>query len=201
MKGAVQLVDNAVATLKKMADSTGLNVNFIFLSDHGMTKIDKNKTMPLPISIDLSHFVVASVASVLHLYAKEKKQIIPIYKALKKEAINYDVYLAKNIPKGWHYNKMNDMYNRVGDILLVPHLPYTFNVNQAKMVDTGQHGFDPNISDMHATFYAWGSMFKQGLQIDAFENVHVYPLIAHVLGLNYSKKIDGKFKVLKSTLK
>lgn len=201
VKAAVHLVDNAVGALKKIADSTGLNVNFIFLSDHGMTKIDEHKAMPLPANIDLSRFTTASVPSVLHLYAKEKKYIKSTYKALKKDAKDYDVYLAKNLPKPWHYNKANDRYNRIGDILLVPHLPCTFNINQAKIVDVGQHGFDPSITDMHATFYAWGPAFNLGLNINAFENIHVYPLIAYILGLNYSHKIDGRLKVLKPILR
>ncbi|MFT4155951.1 hypothetical protein [Parafilimonas sp.] len=54
---------------------------------------------------------------------------------------------------------------------------------------------------MHATFLAWGPAFKTGKKINAFENVHVYPLVAEILGLTYTEKIDGKLSVLKKTLK
>ena len=54
---------------------------------------------------------------------------------------------------------------------------------------------------MGATFYAWGPAFKQGTTIPAFENVNVYPLIAHILGLKIEQPIDGKFETLKGTLR
>ena len=44
--------------------------------------------------------------------------------------------------------------------------------------------------------------FKKGKVIDGFENIHIYPIIAKILGLEYDEsKIDGKFMVLKNTLK
>jgi hypothetical protein len=49
---------------------------------------------------------------------------------------------------------------------------------------------------------AWGPAFKKGLTIDGFENVNIYPIVAHILGLVYdAKTIDGKFEVLKPILK
>ena len=165
-----------------------------------MTPVDRENTIPLPKAIDLNHFIVPPGNAIIHLYAKEKQYIKPAYKALKAEAKDYDVYLSKNIPKAWHYNKKEDQYNRVGDMILVPHLPKVFNINNIKP-DAGQHGFDPAIADMHGIFYATGPNFKSNLKIHAFENVNVYPLIAKILGLNYTHKIDGKPKVLAPILK
>ncbi|MFI5450852.1 ectonucleotide pyrophosphatase/phosphodiesterase [Pedobacter sp. UC225_61] len=197
---AVQLVDDAVGKLVDAAKSTGLAVNFILLSDHGMSAIDNVNTIPLPKAIDLTHFKVTPGNALLHVYANNKAFIKSTYKALKAEALDYDVYLSKNIPKAWHYNKKEDTYNRVGDIVLVPYLPKVFNINGVKP-DFGQHGFDPALTDMHAIFYAWGPNFKQNLKIPAFENVNVYPLIAKILGLTYTQKIDGQAKVLAPILK
>ncbi len=199
-KAAVELVDAAIGKIVENAKATGLPVNFIVLSDHGMTNVDRNNTISLPLAIDLNQFKVPIGTSLLHLYANKKRDIKPTYKALKLEANDYDVYLSKNIPKKWHYNKKEDQYRRVGDILLVPHLPKVFNINEIKP-SLGQHGFDPAISDMHATFYAWGPQLKSGLKITAFENVNIYPLITKILGLTYTEKIDGKEKILAPILK
>jgi hypothetical protein len=54
---------------------------------------------------------------------------------------------------------------------------------------------------MGATFYAWGPAFRQGVQIPAFENVNVYPLVAKILGLTITEPIDGSVKVLEGVLK
>ncbi len=197
---AVKIVDDAIGKMVDAAKASGLDVNFIVLSDHGMATIDRENTITLPKAIDLNHFKVPTGNALLHIYANEKQYIKPTYKALKAEAKDYDVYLSKNIPKAWHYNKKEDKYNRIGDILLVPHLPKVFNINGVKP-DVGQHGFDPAIPEMHATFYAWGPNFKSGLKIPAFENVNVYPLITKILGLSYTQKIDGKEKILAPILK
>jgi hypothetical protein len=59
-----------------------------------------------------------------------------------------------------------------------------------------------NMPEMRASFMAWGPAFKKGLTIDGFENVNIYPIVAHILGLAYdAKTIDGKFEVLKPILK
>jgi hypothetical protein len=55
---------------------------------------------------------------------------------------------------------------------------------------------------MRATFIAWGPAFKKGITIEGFENVNVYPLVAHILGLQLDeRKIDGRLKVLVPVLK
>ena len=198
---AVQFVDESIGKLNAMVDSLQLAVNFIFVSDHGMTKVDNQHTLPLPACIDTSKFIIPSGDVLVHLYAKEKSIILPTYQALLKAAIDYDVYLAEDVPVGWHYSKKDDYFNRIGDILLVPKIPNVFNISN-RSTSLGKHGYDPEFPDMHASFYAWGPGFKKNMTIKAFENVHVYPLIAHLLDLKYSPTtIDGKWEVLKALLK
>jgi predicted AlkP superfamily pyrophosphatase or phosphodiesterase len=196
---AVHLIDESVAKLVRTVDSLGLKVSFIFLADHGMIKVDNEHPLPLPASIDTTKFMVPPGAALLHLYARDEKGIQPTYNALKTEAKDYDVYLATRMPKKWHYGKKDDQFDRIGDIILVPHLPKVFNIGKGHP-PIGEHGFDPAIPEMHASFYAWGPAFQSGQTIRGFENVHVYPLIAKVLGLDITDKIDGKLKVLENIL-
>lgn len=200
---AVRFVDENIGKLVAEVKELNLPVNFIFVSDHGMTKVDLNKAIPLPSAIDTTKFYVLPGSAILHLYAKEKRYIKPVYKALKKEAGYYNVYLAKkNVPRHLHYNKKDDRYKRIGDILLMANPPAFFNITETKSTSMGKHGYDPYLPDMHATFYAWGPAFKQHVKITSFENIHVYPLIASILGLRYDEKeIDGKLNVLKPILK
>jgi len=57
------------------------------------------------------------------------------------------------------------------------------------------------MKDMHAVFYAWGPHFRKGKVIASFENVHVYPMICRLLGLEYQHEIDGRVGVLKRILR
>ena len=199
-KDAVAYVDNAIGKMDSMCSNLNLPINFIFVSDHGMANTDTSKTIKRPLAIDPAKFIIPSGDAMIQLYAKDKKDIAPTYKALKKEANGrYLVYLKNKMPKRFHYNSKNDKYDRIGDIILIAYPPLAFNFGGGKSI--GRHGFDNDLPDMQATFYAWGPAFKQKYKIGNFENVHVYPLVAQVLGLQYDFKIDGKLKVLQSILK
>jgi len=139
-------------------------------------------------------------SSMLHLYAKGAVDILGTYAAIKAEAKDYDVYLAPDMPVRWHYNTTEDRFSRIGDIILIPHLPKVFNQGKYP-AQLGQHGFDPALPEMRATFYAWGPMFKKKKEIAGFENIHIYPLIAKMLGLDITEPVDGDVKVLEGILK
>ncbi|OQP61836.1 phosphodiesterase [Niastella vici] len=197
---AVHFIDESIAKMVRMTDSLKLPVNYIFLADHGMLTADTLNLMPKPAALDTTKFKVPDGDVLVHLYAYNEKDIQPTYEALKKEAVDYDVYLAREVPARWHYGAADDRYQRIGDILLVPHSPKSFSFRKRRPL-LGKHGFDNAIPDMQATFYAWGPAFKKQVQIDAFENVNVYPLVAYILGLHITEKIDGELKVLQPILK
>jgi predicted AlkP superfamily pyrophosphatase or phosphodiesterase len=152
----------------------------------------------VPPSIDTSKFAVTYGGTMIHLYAKDKNAIGPASRSLKRDA-DYYVYLPDETPERWHYRTKDDRYDRIGDILLVAHYPRVFETRGHVLA--GEHGYDPMIPDMGATFYAWGPAFRRGMTIATFENVNVYPLIAHILGLGITQPIDGSEKVLSGILK
>lgn len=197
---AVQLIDEAIGKMAEIGKKSGLPINFILVSDHGMTAVDTLNAIPIPAAIDTAKFIMPLDDGVLlHLYAKDKKDVEPTYQKLKKEAKNFDVYLASNTPEKWHFSNKEDKSGRIGDIILVPHYPQVFDIG--KKITIGKHGYDNDLPQMRATFYAWGPAFKEGIKIPPFENVNVYPLIAKILGLPYQHQIDGNIRVLQDVLK
>ena len=66
------------------------------------------------------------------------------------------------------------------------------------------HGYDPAIPNMHGIFYAMGSEIKSGLQIQSFENIHIYPLLCELLDITPYSGIDdapdGDLQVLQHIL-
>jgi len=197
---AVHFVDEGVGKLDRMVDSLGLPVSFVFVSDHGMAAEDTVHNLPLPAAVDTSKFLVTDGEALLHLYAKDKKDILPAYEALQTEAKDFDVYLPDGTPPRCHYTKDDDRYDRIGDILLMARFPKVFNLPHRKPL-TAMHGWDNALADLLATFYAWGPAFKQHLQIATFENVAVYPMIAKILGLGITENIDGDPETLKNILR
>jgi hypothetical protein len=54
----------------------------------------------------------------------------------------------------------------------------------------GTHGYDDTLPQMRALFLAEGPAFRAGVEGPAFRNIHVYDLIAGILGLTPAKN-DG----------
>jgi len=197
---AVQFVDESIGKLQAVAAASGLPVNFVFVADHGMAKVDQQNTIPYP-AFDTTLFTMNSGSAVLQLYAKDKNAIYPFYETLKKNTVDYDVYLKSSIPAHLNYSVTDDRYNRIGDIILLAKFPKVFN-RGGRPTGPGKHGFDPHNLSMRAVFQAWGPAFKKRLRIRGFENIHVYPLIAEILGLKYdANTIDGKSDVLRNIIK
>lgn len=199
----VHFVDDAVGRMNEIALESKLPVNFIFLSDHGFTNVDTINTINLP-PIDTSKFIMSFSATLVQLYAKNVNDILPTFEAIKKLQKNYRAYLKDDVPAKWHYGSPDDYHHRIGDIFLEADMPFIFYTRGKKSL--GQHGYDNAKQEMQATFYAWGPAFKKNFKINNFENINVYPLIAHILGLQYDEKtlghtIDGKLEVLQPILK
>jgi alkaline phosphatase D len=67
--------------------------------------------------------------------------------------------------------------------------------------NVGMHGFDPHLMpEMKAIFFAAGPDLVAGKTVAPFENVNLYPWLAHMLGLN-APKSDGSLNILSGTLR
>lgn len=202
-ESAVHSVDAAVGDLVKKVEALGLaNVNFIFVSDHGMVNVDKEQPLQIPeLLLDKSRFDIFNSQTLLRVVVKNSGETKKVYKQLQtNKTDDYEVVLAKRFPKALHYGTRDDRYNRIGQILLVPKSHKVF-LEKDKKTSAGKHGYDPEKTpEMKAVFYAWGNSFRN-IEIKPFANVNVYPLVAEVLGLKISNPIDGKKEVLQPVLK
>lgn len=203
-ENAVHLIDQAIGDLVQKVNALGLkNVNFIFVSDHGMIKVDGGTPLEIPaLLFDKNRFDFYNSQTLLRVYVKNPDEVKSVYRQLKAaKTDDYEVYLDKKLPKYLHFATRDDRYDRIGQILLIPKAPKIF-LEKGKKTSVGKHGYNPRtVPEMKATFYAWGPEFKNNMIIDEFANVNVYPLVADILGLKTDRPIDGKLKVLKATLK
>ena len=203
-ENAVHLIDGAIGELVRKVDDLGLeNVNFVFVSDHGMIQVDGESTLDIPeILLDQKRFDIYNSQSLLRIYVKNTNEVKAVYNELKaSKTQDYEVYLDKKLPRYLHFATKDDKYERIGQILLIPRSAKVF-LEKGKKKYGGNHGYDPKlVPEMKATFFAWGPAFNSHLVIDEFENVNVYPVVAEILDLKINQKIDGKLKTLKPFLK
>ncbi|HEX5172134.1 MAG TPA: ectonucleotide pyrophosphatase/phosphodiesterase [Cyclobacteriaceae bacterium] len=201
-------VDALLGRLMTGLAKLNLPVNVILVSDHGASEltVTKDAFIFLDELLDLknSSIKVANGGSQVHLYANNNQQLDSLYHFLLTKKNHFDVLRRKDFPARWHYN--ND---RSGDLLIVAEPGYNFrDGNRPKFMQTikegdklGMHGYDPYVlKDMQGIFYAQGPNIKQGKIIPAFENIHIYLLIARILKLT-TPPTDGDENVLKQLYK
>ena len=61
------------------------------------------------------------------------------------------------------------------------------------------HGYDPDLPSMRAIFLARGPSFRPGSVVSGFGNVHLYPLLAGLLGVEPAPS-DGRLDSLPQLL-
>jgi predicted AlkP superfamily pyrophosphatase or phosphodiesterase len=197
-RAAVHKIDSLIGKLKAALDSTGLPIDLVIISDHGMVKIE-GPWITLDKFADLTNF--EAVGSLL--YGKTEEDRARVYNQLKHASSSFVVYRQKDVPAGLHYNQNP----REGDPVVIATGPYSIRAHEppAGRPDTppiaGAHGFDPHIMpEMKASFYAAGPDIVRGKTVVPFENVNLYPWMAHILGLN-PPPTDGNLNILSKTLR
>ncbi len=204
VQNAVQFVDDAIGKLIEKVNELQLpNVNFIFVSDHGMIDVDIEDTLEIPALLqDKNRFIINNSQTLLRIALKNESEVNQVYRELKKNKTkDYKVYLTEKFPKRLHYRTADDRFNRIGQILLVPHAPKIFLEPNARKTP-GKHGYNPfKVPEMKASFAASGPAFKKGKKIGQFRNVNIYPLVTEILGLKITEPIDGKSCTAKKVLK
>lgn len=195
----VHYIDGAMKKLYESVEKTGLDVNYIFVSDHGMTDVKIDEPLRLP-KIDAEKWQVSVNGTYASIFVNDKKEIKEAYAYFKENATSeYSVYLKTEVPKKYRLSDKEDKLGRIGDVVLIAEAPYYFSNN---VPPKGAHGYHPSDTpDMNTVFMAWGPQIKKSKKIKAFQNIHVYPLLAELLELDYSHEIDGDKRLIKKVLK
>jgi predicted AlkP superfamily pyrophosphatase or phosphodiesterase len=201
LKKALFDLDENLGALFKGAKATGLPVNIIIVSDHGMTALPTSNYIPIEEIENDSLFFLIDNGVIINIHPKNELQIDSIYQYLKLKENNFKVYKTENTP-GFEYRPKNKDW---GAIQIIPDFGYYFSRRQRiesyPNTTFGVHGYDPIQKDMHGIFYANGPAFKKGYRVPSVKNIHVYPLMCKILGLEIPNNIDGEIEELESVLK
>lgn len=183
---AVEKADELVGYLIERLNETDLSnsTNLMIVSDHGMASVSREKIVVLDNIIDPEALEMVAFSPVIMANVKEDARLEEIYGALKANEEHYKVYLKDEIPDRYHLKD----HPRIPELTIVAELGYTINTkevfeNRPDYPSGGAHGYDNMEKEMHALFVATGPDFKKGFEMKAFENVHIYELIAHLLNI------------------
>lgn len=201
---AVLRLDKHLGNLFEGAKATGLPVNIIVVSDHGMTSVKTENFIPLETIENNTLYTAIDNGAIINIHPKANIDTDSILSYLKPLENNFKVYKTENTP-GFEYTPKNKDW---GTIQILPDYGYYFNSSKAierrkssLRKQFGVHGYDTNQKDMHGIFYANGPAFKNGYVAPSVKNIHIYPIMCKILGLEIPNDIDGNLEKLKPILK
>lgn len=184
---AIARVDSAVGALVRGVDALGKRdaVTFILVADHGMAPTSYERVILLDDLIDLTTVDVVDWNPVAAI-APRDGDAERVYATLVGKHPHLQVYRKGEVPARWHFNT----HPRITPIVAVADEGWTITTSaqlarwkeQGTLIG-GTHGYDPALVSMGAVFVAAGPGIAQGRIVPPFRNVHVYPLMAHLLGL------------------
>lgn len=200
-RDAVQRIDQMIGRLRAGLDASGLPVNLIVVSDHGMQATTDGEVDLTPY-VDLSKVRVQLDGPNAWIYVNDPAGVDEAYRAIKGKSKRFEVYRRAETPEHWHFRENP----RSGDLVATVTGASVFYLNRPenkgkehKPPPKGEHGYDPQkFKNVHASFYAIGPNVKPGSRVASFENVNLYPFIARILRLKLPDRLDGSASLLSS---
>ncbi|MFD2916367.1 alkaline phosphatase family protein [Psychroserpens luteus] len=204
LKKALFELDKNLGNLFKGVSETGLDVNIIIVSDHGMGNQSTNKIIPIDSIENDDLFMTIENGTIVNIHPKKNVEIDSVLQYLRHKENNFKAYKTEDTP-GFEYIPKNKNW---GAIQLIPDYGYHFWNQRRKdalieegVTTFGVHGYDSKYKEMHGIFYANGPAFKNHFEIPSIKNIHIYPLMCEILGLKIPESIDGDINEIKNVLK
>ena len=110
------------------------------------------------------------------------------------------VFHKDSVPARFHYRA----HPRITPLVLLADEGWTISsterVQKSGPPVGGTHGYDNELPSMGALFVAAGPDIQRGRVIGPVANVHVYPLLAHLLGVRAAPS-DGSLDAMRAVLR
>ncbi len=182
---AIRAVDAAIGRLLEGLKARGVRdrVNLVIVSDHGMAAVAPGNIVLVEDMVDSTDAEALTFGQSVSFQPLPGRERQAEARLLGKHA-HYQCWRKDELPAHWHYGR----HPRVPPIVCQMQEGWDAGKREwlAKRTVTGtrgSHGYDPDLPSMRAIFIAQGPAFREGLTIPAFDNVDVYPLLAHLVGI------------------
>ena len=182
---ATARVDSMIGLLLESLGARGLaDVNVIVVSDHGMSRLSRDRVIFLDDYVDPDSVRVIDWSPVLALWP-DSTQETAVYEALSGAHPHLHVYRREELPPELGFGT----HRRVAPIIGIADPGWSITTHDSferrpERFDGGSHGYDHRSDDMRSLFIAAGPAFKSGLVTPPFPNVDVYEVLMAILGLS-----------------
>jgi predicted AlkP superfamily pyrophosphatase or phosphodiesterase len=198
---ALRNVDAALARLVDGLKERGLldETNLVIVSDHGQAATSAEHRTYLDDVIALGDVDVVNYGILAGIEPHPGKTRA-IEAALLAPHPHMQCWRKSEVPARLHYGT----HERIPSLLcLADHggniTSHTYEIDGGHF-SAGEHGYDNDDPEMRALFVAHGPDFRRGLVVPEFDNVDVYPLLAHLLHLRPQPN-DGDYAAVAGMLR
>lgn len=177
----------------------GDRVNLVLVSDHGMAHVPEDQVVYLEDAVSLDDVRVINNTTQALLYLEgDTARAHAIQRAVNDRLEHVTAFRPEETPEHWHY----EGNPRIGDLIVAADPGWVIGRRDGRPWSSGgTHGWDPASRAMHGIFLARGPELRAGRTIPAFENIHVHPLVAHLLEIAPADGIDGRLETLQSVIR
>ena len=203
LETALMKLDKELGVLFDAIKASDHSINVILVSDHGMKGIDKENFIPIEKISNTPQYRTMNNGVIANIHPLDNNDIDTIFHSLSALDGNFKVYYTQDVP----FFDVEPINENWGPIQVVADSGYYFHdlrrigLSQSSGRSVfGHHGFDPQDKDMHGIFYMNGPSFKSGYVHPSVKNIHVYPLICEILGLEVPDDVDGELQYVRELL-
>jgi predicted AlkP superfamily pyrophosphatase or phosphodiesterase len=177
---AARSVDASIGRLIAGLKQRGIVANIIIVADHGMAATAPERIVRLDTLLPAGSFRLVAAGPVAGIVPNAGAEIM-LAKALLAPHDHMQCWRKAEIPQRLGYGTNP----RVPPFVCLAETGWLIlgSAPRAPMQRGGAHGYDPMAPEMAAMFVATGPAFRAGVVLPAFDNVDVYPLVMHLLGL------------------
>jgi predicted AlkP superfamily pyrophosphatase or phosphodiesterase len=201
VNAALHDVDHALARLVAGLKQRGLfeRTNLVIVSDHGMTPSGPDRLIYLDDTVDVDHADVVTYG-ILAGMNPTPAFADTIDHTLLAPHEHMRCWRKSDMPARLHYGTNP----RIPALLCLADDGWVITTHadaaKRKKFSLGEHGYDNDDPAMRALFVARGPAFKSGLRVAEFDNVDVYPLLAHLLAITPQPN-DGDYATVSNMLR
>jgi predicted AlkP superfamily pyrophosphatase or phosphodiesterase len=172
------------------------------VSDHGMSATSPERVIVIDDLADLRDVEIVDLNPVAAI-APRPEDVERVYADLVNAHPHLRVFRKGELPDAWHFNshpRVTPIVAVADDGWVIARTSQVARWREQGWRGGGTHGYPPEVASMGALFLAAGPGIAQGRTVPAFQNIHVYALMAQLLGVRpaaNSGSLDSVRRVLR----
>jgi predicted AlkP superfamily pyrophosphatase or phosphodiesterase len=201
---AIDRVDRWMGMLLAGLEQRGLydGINLLVVSDHGMAPTPPEQMVYLADYVDLEGIEISGGTPALLLRPPESR-VEKVRRALDGAHPALSVWRRERTPRRFRFRD----HPRIPPLVVAVDEGWNLRATRdssssgsTRPAPLGMHGYDPRLPSMHGVLVGHGPGLASGARVGRVENIHLYELMCHLLGVEPAAN-EGRLRAVESLLR